>query len=168
MARHHSHIVLSTPLINAPHNVATTTFPQKHSLCRNRNFNIPRRLEIPAALEFNRLVSQFKGEYLIREEDALAVIDQEGDETAIILIPGIQYYTGQLFPIKVLTQAAHAKGIIVGVDLAHAAGNVPIYLSEWNVDFAAWCTYKVSARLPADAKERRPLIRIATLSRCSI
>ena len=83
-----------------------------------------------------------RGEYLIREEDALAVIEQEGDEVALILIPGIQYYTGQLFPIRKLATAAHAKGIMVGCDLAHAAGNVPIYLHEWDVDFAAWCTYK--------------------------
>ena len=84
----------------------------------------------------------FQGESLIREEDAIRIIEDHGDSTAVILIPGIQYYTGQKFNIPVLTQVAHSKGIIVGCDLAHAVGNVPLYLHEWNVDFAAWCTYK--------------------------
>ncbi|CAG2182361.1 unnamed protein product, partial [Oppiella nova] len=78
----------------------------------------------------------------MREEDILELIDREGDEVKVALLPAIQYYTGQLLDIKKLTKACQDKGIIVGVDLAHAVGNVPIYLSEWNVDFAAWCTYK--------------------------
>lgn len=83
-----------------------------------------------------------QGECLIREEDVLQQISQEGESVAVFLMPGVQYYTGQLFNIAKLTQAAHAKGITVGADLAHAVGNVPLHLHEWNVDFAVWCTYK--------------------------
>jgi len=81
---------------------------------------------------------------LLREEDILDVIAKEGDQVMVAMLPAIQYYTGQLLNIKKLTKAAQDKGIVVGVDLAHAVGNVPIYLHSWNVDFAAWCTYKVS------------------------
>lgn len=85
-----------------------------------------------------------QGEFLIHEEDAIQTIDSEGDSVAILLLPGIQYYTGQLFNIPKLTAIAHKKGIIVGCDLAHAAGNVSLNLHDWKVDFAAWCTYKVN------------------------
>jgi kynureninase len=61
---------------------------------------------------------------------------------ALVLIPGIQYYTGQFLPIASICKAAHMVGAVCGVDLAHAVGNVPLSLSEWNVDFAVWCTYK--------------------------
>ncbi|CAK3912472.1 Kynureninase [Lecanosticta acicola] len=84
------------------------------------------------------------------EEDGLTLstahtlsrIDQHADELALVLLPGIQYYTGQFFDIKTITAHAQSKGIVVGWDLAHAAGNVPLELHDWNVDFAAWCTYK--------------------------
>ena len=86
--------------------------------------------------------TRFQGESLVREDDALQVIEEHGESTAVILIPGIQYYTGQLFNIPLLTKVSHSKGIIVGSDLAHAVGNVPLFLHDWGVDFAAWCTYK--------------------------
>lgn len=72
---------------------------------------------------------------------------------AVALLPAVQYYTGQLLDVAKLTKAAQDKGIIVGVDLAHAIGNVPIHLDDWNVDFAAWCTYKVSPSPPASRLE---------------
>ena len=81
---------------------------------------------------------------MLREEDILEVFKKEGDHVMVAMLPAVQYYTGQLLNTKKLTKAAQDKGIIVGVDLAHAVGNVPIYLHDWNVDFAAWCTYKVS------------------------
>ena len=83
-----------------------------------------------------------QGECLIREEDAIQLIKEQGDSVALFLIPGVQYYTGQLFNIPKLTLAAHEKGITVGADLAHAVGNVPLRLHDWGVDFAVWCTYK--------------------------
>lgn len=83
-----------------------------------------------------------EGEYTLREEDILAAIEQYKDELAMVLFPGIQYYTGQLMPMEIITKEAHKVGATVGFDLAHAAGNVPLELHKWNVDFAVWCTYK--------------------------
>ncbi|KAK0671337.1 pyridoxal phosphate-dependent transferase [Cercophora samala] len=76
-------------------------------------------------------------------ESILATITEHASSTALVLLPGIQYYTGQLLDVKTITAHAHALGILcVGWDLAHAAGNVPLHLHDWNVDFAVWCTYK--------------------------
>lgn len=72
-------------------------------------------------------------------EDFLA---REGEAIALVLLPGVQYYTGQAFDIEAITRLAHARGCVVGFDLAHAAGNVPLRLHAWGVDFAVWCTYK--------------------------
>ncbi|KAK4547758.1 Kynureninase 1 [Oleoguttula mirabilis] len=71
-----------------------------------------------------------------------SVIDKHASNTALLLLPGIQFYTGQLFDMLTITDYAHTKGITVGWDLAHAAGNVPLQLHDWDVDFAVWCTYK--------------------------
>lgn len=82
------------------------------------------------------------GEYAIRTEDILATIRKHGPETALVFFGGINYYTGQLFDMKAITQAAHQAGAVAGFDLAHAAGNAELKLHEWNVDFACWCSYK--------------------------
>ncbi|KAF8654132.1 hypothetical protein AX16_003663 [Volvariella volvacea WC 439] len=87
-------------------------------------------------------LSPREGEYTLREEDILSVIENEGDSIAIVLFSGIQYYTGQLFPMELITRKAKEKGCICGWDLAHAIGNVPLLLHDWDVDFAVWCTYK--------------------------
>lgn len=83
-----------------------------------------------------------EGEVALRDEDILSVIDREGDQLALILLPGVQYLTGQVFPMEEITRRAHAKGITVGFDLAHAVGNIPLRLHDWDVDFAVWCSYK--------------------------
>lgn len=75
-------------------------------------------------------------------DDILAAIDEHGPELATVLLPGVQYYTGQVLPMAELTRAAHAVGARIGFDLAHGAGNIPLDLHQWGVDFAAWCTYK--------------------------
>ncbi|PTQ96854.1 kynureninase [Mucilaginibacter yixingensis] len=82
------------------------------------------------------------GEYTLRTEDILQKINDLGDELALVLFGGVNYYTGQLFDIAAITQASHTVGAMVGVDLAHAAGNVPLQLHDWGVDFACWCSYK--------------------------
>jgi kynureninase len=75
-------------------------------------------------------------------EDVLKTIHDNREDTALLLLPGVQYYTGQLFDIPKITEYAHRHDIIVGWDLAHAVGNVDLQLHDWDVDFAVWCTYK--------------------------
>ncbi len=70
------------------------------------------------------------------------LIDRRGDEIALLLMGGVNYYTGQVLDMAEITRRAHRAGIVVGFDLAHAVGNVPLQLHEWGVDFAAWCSYK--------------------------
>lgn len=82
------------------------------------------------------------GEHLLREEDILAKIAELGDTLAMVMFGGVNYYTGQLLDMAGITEAGHAVGAIVGFDLAHAAGNIPMKLHDWGVDFAAWCSYK--------------------------
>jgi len=78
----------------------------------------------------------------LRTEDILDAIRNNADELALVLFSGINYYTGQFFDIEAITKAAHNVGVIAGFDLAHAAGNVPLKLHDWGVDFACWCSYK--------------------------
>ena len=82
------------------------------------------------------------GEELIHLEDVLAKIKELGEELALVMFGGVNYYTGQLFDMQKITAAAHAVGAIAGFDLAHATGNVNLHLHDWNVDFATWCGYK--------------------------
>ena len=83
-----------------------------------------------------------EGESTLRTEDIETRIAEEGETIALILIGGVNYYTGQLFELEKITRAGQAKGCVVGFDLAHAVGNVPLELHRWNVDFACWCSYK--------------------------
>ena len=112
-------------------------FPSDHfvveSQIRQRGFD-------PA--ESMVIVSPRDGNETIHPDDLLAAIEQHGDELAVVLLPGIQYFTGQVMPMAEITAAGHAVGAKVGFDLAHAIGNIEMHLHDWNVDFAAWCTYK--------------------------
>ncbi|KAM9035653.1 kynureninase isoform X2 [Sarcophilus harrisii] len=88
------------------------------------------------------MIKPRQGEDTLRMEDIFEVIEKEGDSIAVILFSGVQFYTGQLFDIPAITKAGQAKGCFVGFDLAHAVGNVELYLHDWGVDFACWCSYK--------------------------
>jgi kynureninase len=87
-------------------------------------------------------LSPSKGKDWIETADTARVLEREGESIALVLLPGLQYYTGQAFEIEAITRLAHAKGCVVGFDLAHAAGNLVLSMHDWDVDFAVWCTYK--------------------------
>ncbi len=112
-------------------------FPSDHfaveSQIRQRGFDPATSLVV---------VSPRPGSDTIDDADLFDAIRQHGSELALVFLPGVQYYTGQVFDISAITAAAHAHGALVGFDLAHAAGNLVLELHDWQVDFAAWCTYK--------------------------
>lgn len=82
------------------------------------------------------------GSYIIEEDDIVAAIEKAGESLAVVVLGGVNYYTGQFFDLKTITEAAHRVGAYAGFDLAHAIGNVPLQLHDWDVDFACWCSYK--------------------------
>jgi kynureninase len=88
------------------------------------------------------LISPREGEETLRPEDVIKTIQDHGEQTALVMLPGVQYYTGQVLDMKNITVAAHKVGAYAGFDLAHAVGNIPLSLHDWNVDFAVWCHYK--------------------------
>jgi kynureninase len=88
------------------------------------------------------VASSRAGEHLLRMEDITTLFERHGRETALVLWNGVNFLSGQFFDLKALTAVAKSHGCMVGLDLAHAAGNVPLSLHAWNVDFAVWCSYK--------------------------
>ena len=87
-------------------------------------------------------LSPRKGESVVRTEDIIDVFENEADSISLVMLGGVNYYTGQVFDFKNITDSAHNKGIKVGFDLAHAVGNINLELHKWDVDFAVWCSYK--------------------------
>ena len=87
-------------------------------------------------------VAPRQGEINIRTEDIIDTINQHGNEVALVLFGGINYYSGKVFNMKAITEAAHKVGAYCGFDLAHAAGNIELHLHDWDIDFACWCSYK--------------------------
>lgn len=87
-------------------------------------------------------ISPDEGEHTIRNEEIIEAIQRHADEVALVMLGGLNYYSGQIFDMKSITKAAHAAGAYCGFDLAHAAGNVELALHDWIVDFACWCSYK--------------------------
>jgi kynureninase len=83
-----------------------------------------------------------KGEFTIETEDIVDLIEKHAHQLAVVMIAGVNFFTGQLFDIERIAAAARKHGIVVGFDLAHAIGNVPLALHDWNADFAVWCSYK--------------------------
>ena len=82
------------------------------------------------------------GEFTVRQDDIESALEKHGEQIALVLFAGVNFFTGQLFDIQKITAAAQKRGCVAGIDLAHAAGNVPLSLHDWNVDFAVWCSYK--------------------------
>jgi len=108
------------------------------------------RYAVVSQLEFHGLSAQRnlievaprRGERALRTEDVIAAIEEQGDQLALVLLPGVQYLTGQCLDLPPLIAAALKVGARVGLDLAHAIGNTPLRLHDWNADFAVWCSYK--------------------------
>lgn len=92
-----------------------------------------------------------EGEHHWRTEDILAKIEELGDELALVLIGGVNYYNGQVMDMEAITKAGKAVGANVGWDLAHAVGNVELKLHKWDADFASWCSYKYMNSGPGNA-----------------
>ena len=88
------------------------------------------------------LLTPRENEYAMRTDDILSVIEENKNELALVMLGGVNYYTGQFFDLEKITKKAHEVGAIAGFDLAHAAGNILLKLHDWNVDFACWCSYK--------------------------
>jgi kynureninase len=82
------------------------------------------------------------GEETLRSDDIEALIERQREHLALVWLPGVQYVTGQVLEMERITAAGHAAGALVGWDLAHAAGNIPVRIHDWGADFAVWCTYK--------------------------
>lgn len=83
-----------------------------------------------------------EGKKIIEEEEIIEAIEKNKDSLSLVLLGGINYYSGQLFDMRTITEEAHRCGVVIGFDLAHAMGNAPLDLHEWNIDFAVWCSYK--------------------------
>jgi kynureninase len=81
-------------------------------------------------------------ESVIRQEDIEALLEREGPSIALVMLGGVNYATGQLFDMQAIARAGHEQGCVVAFDLAHAAGNIPVKLHDWDVDFSVWCGYK--------------------------
>jgi kynureninase len=107
-------------------------------------YAIQSRLQLSGYLPDDALieVAPRPREHLIRDEDIIETIAQNGSQLALVMLGGVNYYTGQVFDIRAITRAAHEAGALCGWDLAHAAGNIPLQLHDDQVDFAAWCSYK--------------------------
>jgi kynureninase len=88
------------------------------------------------------LARPLEGEFTIQTADIVELIKKKADQVAVVMFAGVNFFTGQLFDMEKITAVAQEHGIVVGFDLAHAMGNVPVSLHDWNVDFAVWCSYK--------------------------
>ncbi len=124
--------------------------PARHCILIERGAFPSDRYAVVSQLQFHGFSSEDSlieiaprdGEDCLRGEDIEAAIEREGKRIALVMLPGVQYLSGQAFDMARLTALAHKQGCIVGFDLAHAAGNLPLALHDWGPDFAVWCSYK--------------------------
>ena len=124
--------------------------PQRNKIVIESNAFPSDRYAVESQIKFkgsdpNRSLIELQprgGETTIRTEDIETFLEREGDSIALVMLGGVNYYTGQLFEMDRITRSAHEKDCVVGFDLAHAAGNAVLRLHEWDVDFAIWCSYK--------------------------
>ena len=110
-----------------------------------RRLSVERRLPACNESEGRNALIELRpreGEATLRTEDIVRTIDENANEIALIMLGGVNYYTGQAFDMEAITDSGHKAGAVVGFDLAHAAGNLELKLHDWNVDFAIWCSYK--------------------------
>lgn len=116
-----------------------------HDAARNRMENAGRNAESEIQTSISERLIELKpraNETCLRIEDIEKTINENADSIALILLGGVNYYTGQAFDMKRIVEIGHRIGAVVGFDLAHAAGNIELKLHDWNADFAAWCSYK--------------------------
>jgi kynureninase len=122
---------------------------QRHRILIERGAFPSDRYAVASQLEWNGFgrdalvqVAPRPADQLLHEDDIVAAIDREGERLALVLLPGIQYLTGQYLDLPRLIAAAQRVGAVAALDLAHAIGNVPLALHDWGCDFAVWCSYK--------------------------
>lgn len=124
--------------------IEADAFPSdKYAVKSQIAFHASSKFQVPSS-ESDALIelTPRDGETILRTEDILKTIEENSDSLALVLLGGVNYYTGQKFDFEKITEAGQNAGAIVGFDLAHAAGNVELKLHDWNADFAAWCSYK--------------------------
>lgn len=118
-------------------------------LCESNAFSSDRYI-IESQLRFHGFdpqdaileIAPREGEHCIQHTDILEAIEKNRNSLALVLIGAVNYYNGQVFHIREITQATHQAGAVAGFDIAHAIGNIRLHLHDWNVDFASWCSYK--------------------------
>jgi kynureninase len=126
-----------------PHGKKTKILIEKHAFPSDR-FAVASQLSFHGLDPNDHLIElePKSGSELFEDDDIAAYIEEHHDELALVLWPGVQYYTGQAFDLKTIANACQKNDVNLGVDLAHAAGNIPLSLHDWGVDFAVWCHYK--------------------------
>jgi kynureninase len=126
-----------------PHGKKTKILIEKHAFPSDR-FAVTSQLEFHGLNPEDHLIElePSEGGELFEEVKIAEYIERHSDELALVLWPGVQYYTGQAFALEGLAKVCQKNNVIFGVDLAHAAGNIPVSLHDWGIDFAVWCHYK--------------------------